>query len=93
MADIVHSNKNNKENMVTSYMVFSLDRKGKLTNLYTAQSCGIKELDEMILYIFRQASSSFPPIPSYITLDPFEFCIVYNIQLKQDQPNFRFTMN
>lgn len=91
--EIIKNNKSYKENVALSYVGFGLNRNGQLTKLFIEKSCGIKELDDMLMYIFKQASSSFPPIPSYIKINPFEFCIVFTLHLKPDQPNFRFTMN
>jgi hypothetical protein len=48
-----------------------LDRNGKMLQLNLVRSTGYSELDEFILFVYKDASSSFPPVPQYIKEDPF----------------------
>jgi outer membrane biosynthesis protein TonB len=56
---------------------FSLDRDGSLKQLYIKKSSGNLYVDQFILFIFRDASSSFPPIPKYLTDDPFSMMCTF----------------
>lgn len=59
------------------HVFFSLNRDGILQQLSIKKSSGNMYVDQFVLFIFRDASSSFPPVPSYLTDDPFSMtCIV-----------------
>lgn len=49
----------------------ALDRNGKLLDIMVAQSSGLKNFDNFLLFICKYASSSFPPVPIYLTDDPY----------------------
>lgn len=62
---------------VTVYIALAINRDGTLKNLAVSQSSGNILLDKFVLFIFQDASSSFPPMPSYLPDDPFAItCIV-----------------
>jgi hypothetical protein len=59
------------------YLFFALDRDGILKQAIITKSSGNKLWDNFILFIFRDASSSFPPVPGYIKDNPFQItCII-----------------
>lgn len=59
------------------YLFFALDRDGILKHVSVKKSSGNKLMDDFILFIFRDASSSFPPVPGYLPHDPFQMtCII-----------------
>ena len=60
------------------HVFFSLNRDGILQKLSIRKSSGNIHADEYLLFIFRDASSSFPPVPHYLTDDPFNItCTIY----------------
>jgi hypothetical protein len=64
-------------NVTEPHIFFSLNRDGILQQLSIKKSSGNMYVDQYILSIFRDASTSFPPVPSYLTDDPFSItCIV-----------------
>lgn len=52
------------------HIYFMLDRKGHMSNLKILQSSGSTKVDDYIVYLFKEASSSFPPLPQFIKQDP-----------------------
>jgi len=59
------------------HVFFSLDRDGILQQLSIKKSSGNMYIDQFVLFIFQDASSSFPPVPSYLTDNPFSMtCVV-----------------
>jgi hypothetical protein len=62
---------------VPVHVFFSLDRDGILQHLSIKKSSGNMYIDQFVLFIFQDASSSFPPVPSYLTDNPFSMtCVV-----------------
>lgn len=61
-----------------TYLFFVLNRDGMLQDLYVKKSCGNTSIDQFYVFIFRDASSSFPPLPSYLPDNPFKMtCVMY----------------
>lgn len=59
------------------HVFFSLNRDGILQHLSIKKSSGNMYIDQFVLFIFQDASSSFPPVPSYLTDNPFSMtCVV-----------------
>jgi len=55
----------------TVYFSFTLNRDGILTHLSLLKPSGNILLDNFILFVFKDASSSFPPVPHAIKDNPF----------------------
>jgi hypothetical protein len=49
----------------------SLNKLGNLLDLQLLDSCGNRHVDQFIIFLFRDAASSFPPLPSYVQHDPY----------------------
>lgn len=49
----------------------SLNKLGNLIDLQLLDSCGNRHVDQFIMFLFRDAASSFPPLPSYVQHDPY----------------------
>ena len=66
-------------------LFFTLDRLGKMSNLRIMQSSGNNFVDTYILSLFNSASSSFPPLPSYIKEDPYSlfYTVLVNWGMKE----------
>ncbi len=61
----------------TVYIRMILNRDGTPQQLSVAKPSGNILLDKFILFVFQDASSSFPPIPPYLKDDPFAItCLV-----------------
>lgn len=54
------------------YLWFSLARDGTLQQLVIRKSSGNTFLDNFVASLFREASQSFPPVPTYLPDDPFQ---------------------
>lgn len=63
------------------YLFFALDRDGILKQAVITKSSGNKLWDNFILFIFRDASSSFPPVPGYIKDNPFQITCVIPLKI------------
>lgn len=61
-----HTPPKNQRNGLKSYvdLSFMLHENGTISHSTVTQSCGNIELDEYIIFIFQDASKSFPPIPA-----------------------------
>ena len=68
-------------------LLLALDKDGKIKQLNVAQSTGSKQLDQFVLFVFRDAGSSFPPVPQYLPHNPFT--IMYTVMLNSANNNFR----
>lgn len=55
----------------TMRVYFTLTREGKMADLKIIQSSGDAFVDRYIRSLFETASSSFPPVPTYIKEDPY----------------------
>lgn len=84
----INNNRFPSDHMETEAHIFlALDKDGRIKQLSLAKSSGSKLLDQFVLFIFRDASSSFPPVPHYLPRDPFT--IMYTITLNPSDNNFR----
>lgn len=64
-----------EKNDVHADINLALDRSGKMVGLNLVRSTGYRDLDDYILFVYQDASSSFPPVPHYIKEDPFTISI------------------
>ena len=61
----------------TVHIHLALNRDGTVKHLGLAQSSKNIMLDQFVLFVFKDASSSYPPVPEYIKDNPFAItCIV-----------------
>ena len=75
----IHNHKEPRvSNITTPHIFFVLNRDGTLAQISLKKSSGNLYVDQYVLFVFRDASESFPPIPSYLTDDPFSMtCVIY----------------
>lgn len=60
---------------------FALNRDGILQDLTIRKSSGNRILDNFIVFVFQEASQSFPPVPSYLPDNPFQLTLVIPIKI------------
>jgi len=72
-------------------LYLALNRDGSISELELITSCGIKVIDDYFLFIFRDASTSFPSVPHFLPA-PFRCCYLVGLQSEQTAP-FRFTIS
>ena len=65
----------------------AVNRDGKVQDVQIIQSSGFKDIDQLMINVIKYASSSFPPVPSYIKGDPFAKNYRWKIELFEGQPN------
>jgi TonB family protein len=94
-ADRIHNDRlrNIPATKTSVQVTMSLTRDGKLKDIYVRQSSGNAELDAYTLFIFRDASVSFPPVPTYIKEDPFIVTYVVHIFIGERAPGYRLSLN
>ena len=54
----------------------SLNRDGTIHDLILIESSGSPALDQFVFFLFRDASSSYPPVPKSFPQDPYTFSIL-----------------
>ncbi|MCX5922650.1 MAG: TonB C-terminal domain-containing protein [Candidatus Dependentiae bacterium] len=93
-ADKVHNHKLNNQPAMKAelQMHMTLKRDGSLIGLEIAQSSGKKYIDEYALFIFRDASVSFPPVPSHIQDNPFKILFTVKVHIGQAKQSFGFSL-
>src|SRR3990172_466119 len=62
-----------------AHILLVLNRDGTMKHLNVAKSSGNIHLDQFTLFVFRDASTSFPPLPQYLPDDPFAITYVISI--------------
>jgi hypothetical protein len=73
----------------TMHVNLILNRDGTTRHLAVSKSSQNLHLDAFTLFIFREASSSFPPVPDYLKVDPFAITYVITVGAS-DGKNMRF---
>ncbi|HXW85830.1 MAG TPA: hypothetical protein VEK38_00660 [Candidatus Bathyarchaeia archaeon] len=63
-------------------MYMALDKNAVIQELRVVASSGVSSLDRFAMELFRQASPSFPPVPSYFTQEPY--VVIYTIEFSGD---------
>lgn len=63
------------------YLLFTLSRDGTLQQLVVRKSSGNIFLDNFVVFVFREASVSFPPVPRYLPDDPFQMTCVIPLKI------------
>jgi hypothetical protein len=51
---------------VISRIFLALNKNGSIRDVQLVSSCGISSLDNFYIFVFKDAGSSFPPVPSYL---------------------------
>ena len=69
----------------TVYIMLALNKDGTMRHCNVAKTSGNPQLDQFTLFIFNDASTSFPPVPTYLPHDPFT--ITYVISLNTTEQN------
>lgn len=64
---------------VTFKIFFAIARNGNLQQLAIHQSSGSIHIDQCVLFVFRDASTSFPPMPNYLPDDPLNIMYTFSI--------------
>lgn len=67
-----------------------LNRNGRTQNLSIAGASNIRVIDEFLLFLVKEASSAFPPVPKYITEEPLVFSIHFPIEIVKESRSFGF---
>jgi len=69
----------------TTVKVFlALNQNGTVKELGVVESSGNRLLDQFTHYIFRDASSSFPPVPQYLPHNPYKIIYIIEINTMHD---------
>lgn len=55
----------------TIQVLLALNKDGSMKNCRISKTSGNRDLDYFTLFIFNDASTSFPPVPEYLPHDPF----------------------
>jgi outer membrane biosynthesis protein TonB len=61
----------------------SVKRDGAIQELKILDSSGDNQFDTFIYYSFEQAASSFPPLPAFITQDPYPMVWIIQVEMKE----------
>jgi len=73
------------EPVKTTVKVFlALNQNGTVKELGVVESSGNRLLDQFTHYIFRDASSSFPPVPQYLPHNPYKIIYIIEINTMHD---------
>lgn len=65
--------------IATVGIYLAINRDGTIKQLHVLKSSGDIHIDHFVLFVIRDASSSFPPVPRYLPDDPF--AITYGITI------------
>jgi hypothetical protein len=84
-----HAMHNAGEFTAEYYVVLNKD--GSLRTFKLRKSSGNREVDEFIVKVYYDASSSFPPIPDNFKLDSYGFNIIVTLYPYIDQGPLRFS--
>lgn len=67
------------------HIQLALNRDGTMKHCNVAKTSGNIHLDKFTLFVFNDASTSFPPVPQYLPYDPFT--VTYIISLNTTEQN------
>lgn len=70
----------------SAQVALSLYNDGRIADIRVTQYSGIVQLDSFIINIFQDASSSFPPVPTYLPRNPYTILYSVEIDLAHTQP-------
>jgi hypothetical protein len=66
------------------HVLLSLNQDGSLKHCHISKTSGNRDLDSFTLFIFNDASSSFPPVPNYLPHNPFTINYVILVNATQE---------
>lgn len=90
----IHKNKLPQTKLrVPVNVTISLARDGRLLSSYISLSSGIKEIDDYILFIHRDAAPGFPPVPASIKDEQLHFVSQGIVIIGQEQTPFNFSLH
>jgi outer membrane biosynthesis protein TonB len=69
----------------SAQILLSLNKDGTMRHCHVSKTSGSRDLDQFIVFIFNDASSSFPPVPQYLPHNPFT--INYIIMVSASEEN------
>ncbi len=70
----------------TVEVLLTLNKNGSLRDVRVIRSSNNPRLDQFTLFIFRDASSSFPPVPNYLPHDPYRIIFLVEINNMMERP-------
>lgn len=68
----------------TAQILLSLNKDGTMRHCRVSKTSGSRDLDHFIIFIFNDASSSFPPVPQYLPHDPFTINYVIMVSASEE---------
>jgi hypothetical protein len=75
----------------TAHYAVVLNKNGSIRTFKLLKSCGNKEVDDFIVKVYYDASSSFPPIPENFKLESYGFNILVTLYPYIDQGPLKFS--
>ena len=58
-------------------MYLALQRSGDIQSVRIAHSSGVPAVDDFMVFAFKDAGPSFPPVPNYVRTNPY--VVMYTI--------------
>jgi outer membrane biosynthesis protein TonB len=68
----------------TVQVLLSLNKDGSMKHCHVSKTSGNRDLDYFTLFIFKDASTSFPPVPQYLPHDPFTINYVILVSTSEE---------
>jgi outer membrane biosynthesis protein TonB len=68
----------------TVQVLLALNKDGSMKHCHVSKTSGNRDLDHFTLFIFNDASTSFPPVPHYLPHDPFTITYVVMINASEE---------
>jgi outer membrane biosynthesis protein TonB len=65
-------------------VLLALNKDGSLKDCRVSKTSGNRDLDYFTLFIFKDASTSFPPVPEYLPHDPFAINYIIMVGASED---------
>jgi len=73
---------------------YVINKNGSLHYIKVLKTSGIHEVDNFIVDLIKEASSSFPPVPSYLSKDKFieftQFCVHAGSMINMPTPHYSY---
>jgi hypothetical protein len=68
----------------TVYVLLALNKDGSLKQCNVTKTSGDPQIDKFTLFIFNDASTSFPPVPKYLPHDPFTITYIITHNTREE---------
>jgi outer membrane biosynthesis protein TonB len=65
-------------------VLLALNKDGSLKDCRVSKTSGNRDLDYFTLFIFKDASTSFPPVPEYLPHDPFAINYIIMVSASEE---------